>query len=92
MFQSIQSRLAVVLCGAWLIGAYFTVNSVAQFFWAEYLTSVAVGWVAICLATFGGAWVLQSPGVTMPKLPRWAGYLLIGVMVLLIMGLPKAIF
>lgn len=92
MFKSIQSRLAVVACGAWLIGAYFTVNSMARFFWVDYLTSVAIGWVVICLAIYGAFWVVESPGVNVPKLPRWAGYILIGVMVLLIMGLPKAIF
>lgn len=87
MFQSIKSRLAIVACGAWAVAAWFVDHRIG-----EYLMYLVAGWALIWLATYGAAWVMDSPGVTLPKLPRWAAYTLIGIMVFLIMGLPKVIF
>lgn len=90
MFRSIQLRLVTVLCAIWFLGLLL---------WpTEYLTSAqdigilaAVGWVAIAVGVFGTFWVLDSPGINLPSIPRWLAVVLIAIGIVLAMTLPKAL-
>jgi hypothetical protein len=92
VFATVKSRLAVVAAAAWVAGAYFVTPYSYHFAWANYLGALLAGWLAIVLSIYGASWVLEGPAIKIPPFPTWAGYVLIGAMVVIIMGLPKALF
>ena len=86
MFKSIQSRLTAVACAAWTLGAFVFAPNRSD----EYLFAVLLGWLAIGVTVYGAVWVIDGKGFEL-RLPRWAGYVLIALLAIVIMGLPKAI-
>jgi hypothetical protein len=89
MFQSVKSRLAAVLSAAWIVGVFLFAPERRS---DEYAFAVIVGLIGIVVLAYGAFWVIEGKGFDLKlNLPRWAGYVLIAVLAILIMGLPKAI-
>lgn len=90
MFSTVKSRLTAVAAAAWVVGVLlFSPERRSD----EYLFSIIVGLIGVVVLVYGAFWVIEGKGVEPIKfnLPRWAGYVLIAVMAVIIMGLPKAI-
>lgn len=97
MFATLKSRLAFVACGAWILGAYLIADAYSPSVFAQqFVWGLVTGWAALLATIYGSFWVVEGnkgPILSLPpSLPRWAGYVLIGIMAILIMGLPKALF
>src|SRR5688572_27259743 len=98
MFATLKARLIFFACGVWIFGAYLLANdpdSPSRFV-PNYVFGLMFGWLALAAGIYGAFWVVEGgkgPVVALPpNLPRWAGYTLIAIMAILIMGLPKALF
>lgn len=98
MFTSVKSRLALVLSVAWIPVSFLRLDDYWTF--GEWLWLIVIGAAALTAAVYAGFWVKDSPGfkpIPFPRVsptafPRWLGYALIIMMVVVIMGLPKVIF
>lgn len=92
MFTTMKSRIAVVLSGAWALGAVLWTDRIG--YWQDDLAmTIVIGWAAIWLAVYGAFWIVDMPESPVRKIaiPRWLGYTLIAVGILVAMSLPDLI-
>jgi hypothetical protein len=89
MFRTFKSRLAVVLSGALLLGAYVMAGR-AEEFWSY----AAVGLIAVWGGVYGIDWALagtNKPDAPSFVLPNWARYAILILLTIFVMGLPRVI-
>jgi hypothetical protein len=86
MFSTVKSRFVVVSAGAWALGSAIWALSDYNASLGQYLVTVLLGWVAIWLAIYASFWVLEGSAV---RVPRWLGYALVVIMIVVLIGLPK---
>jgi hypothetical protein len=86
MFTSFKSRLAAVLSA--VVGLLLFAPERRT---DEHLFVSIVGLIGIWVLVYGAFWVIEGRGFDVKvSLPRWAGYVLIAALAIVIMGLPKA--
>jgi hypothetical protein len=97
MFTTMRSRLAVLATCVWAAGAYLVTEAAPAHFAPNYIGTFLTGLAALWVVIYGVGWVMDAPGgepLVLKKarnMPRWAGFVLLGFMAILIMGLPRAL-
>ncbi len=99
MFQTIQSRVAIVLSGAWVAGSILSIENDD-----DLPLTIGVGLAAIWGGIYGLRWILQAPGAATTAgdasgglankfydWPQWAGYTVLILLAAVVMGLSKVI-
>jgi hypothetical protein len=106
MFQTAHARLAVVASVLWIPAAALLApaQNYGRNDFANFLPPLLLGWLMIWVGIYGVNWVMDAPGTatagTGPQptkrsfsaIPRPVYYALVLIAVVLIMGLPKALF
>jgi hypothetical protein len=100
MFQTAHARLAVVASALWILGAYVLASEPGYWRSEYFMTMLIGGWLMIWVGIFGVNWVTAAPGASsqprkpfsFPDIPRPVYYALVLIAVVLVMGLPKAVF
>jgi hypothetical protein len=99
MFQTAHARLAVVASALWIVCAYALASEPG--YWRDdyFWTLLISGWAIIWVGIYGVNWIVAAPGATgsakpfsFAAVPRPVYYALVLIAVVLIMGLPKALF
>jgi len=104
MFQTAHSRLAVVATALWIPAAYLLATEPG--YWRDdfFYTVLIGGWLMIWIGVFGVNWITAAPGtppsppsgpskaLSFPAIPRPVYYALVLIAIVLVMGLPKALY
>jgi hypothetical protein len=101
MFQTAHARLAVVASVLWIPAAYIVASDEFIHWNPNYfLLILFAGWAMIWAGVFGVNWIVTAPGespeprkpLSFPAVPRPVYYAFVLIAIVLIMGLPKALY